>query len=162
MYKRQDGTPCHGNDPLFGTTTTTLVRLLDDNSLDVVPPVEADDLGTYTFHNTPSGTYHVHASCEGAAVTSAVQTDDGAILDLTLPNTAPRINTLTAATSGSMVYRVAPGTTVDVSATTSDPEGHPLSYTWISTTPGVVSANTPTRQWTLPNSVGTRAQQRWQ
>jgi hypothetical protein len=74
--------------------------------------------------------------------------------DITLPNRTPVVNSLVPTFNGHLVTTVAPGSTVNVSVSATDPDGDALQYAW-GVTSGNLNSTVGTQVlWTLPNSKG--------
>jgi hypothetical protein len=154
----RDGRPCWLTDAFFQLDVYTRVSLLDSAGNNLQPPVRANWQGEYAFGGLSSGQQQfVRAECEKAAIQLAVPPSNGvALLNLTLPNRAPRVGGVAAFDGGGFGLTRAPvGATVTVIAEAKDPEANPIEYLW-RTNDGTVltGGNSPQQQWTLASAPG--------
>jgi uncharacterized repeat protein (TIGR01451 family) len=150
-----DGSYAVQNDPFFGIQQNVSVSLISGGQL--LQSVSADSAGDYLMSDVPfQNNLTVLATNGMVGVSSNINLTGIEEVDLALPDTPPMIVHLTASLNGLLVTRAPPGSqlTVDVVATNA---GGNLYYTWIPGTgdaPGFVSVNSPTVQWTLPETMG--------
>jgi hypothetical protein len=150
-----DGSPGHFDDPLFGLSMATEVRLLDDAG-DVVPPVRANSLGEFVLAGAPAGNLRVQASCEESAAEQGIEVSRRATVELTLPNRPPVVRSVVAFIGARGVRRAAPGAEVEVRVEASDPDDDVLHYRWAASDSreGFVSQDQSSVFWRLPESRG--------
>lgn len=149
-----DGTPCRYLDTFFDVNVQTKVVLLDPGGTEVVPAVVANLYGDYLIPGVPSGSHRLQASCERTVAERRVEIRENHSIDLTFENRQPEVMTIVSSLSGRGARLVPPGSTVEVTAEARDPDGDSIQYRWGTTTPGFVSSNAQSVQWTLPNSAG--------
>ncbi len=149
-----DGTACRYVDTFFGINVHTTVSLLDTTGADVTSPVLANVFGDYLLTKVPAGTFRILAACEASKAEQIITTSGANVANLVFRNHAPEIATVVATLSGQGVRLAPAGATVQVAASAKDRNGDPIRYKWATTTPGFTSVDSPTVDWTLPNSRG--------
>jgi Carboxypeptidase regulatory-like domain len=147
-----NGSPCVFNDPSFGLSFETTVSSAARGQV-----VRANLAGEFVLPVSPAGSAEVIARCQAAQATLAV----GPIgpvtpAELVFDNRPPEVGLVYASQGGSGVRIAAPRAAVDVFVEAEDPDGQPLSYTWVVTgsAEGFTSENASTVPWTLPNGPG--------
>ncbi|MEJ0089477.1 MAG: hypothetical protein WDM80_07005 [Limisphaerales bacterium] len=121
-------------------------KVADDGSVVLLPPVQKTGVN-YTLHTT------VEAASVDVPFTGVPTT----VVDVVIPNRPPSITDAFAAQNGRPLLRAAPGSAVQLGATTTDPDGDALAFEWrvntSLTTPA--PANSATPNWTVPADNGT-------
>jgi hypothetical protein len=153
---QRDGRVCNYGDPAFGVDARAQVTVLNPAAEPVASSVDVNNEGEYLVPAVPLGSFSVRASCELSNVTAAADTQEAkhTKLDLTLPNTSPEITTLAVTAGGRGVYRVQPGTTVQVSARARDADGDSLQYRWFANGGTFVAHDGGAADWKLPDGPG--------
>ncbi len=154
----RDSRPCWVSDAFFTLDVFTQMTLLDSTRQIIRTGPRANIFGEYAFGGVPPRRrYFVQADCEKASVQSAIPvTSTIALADLTLPNSAPRIEALTASAAGKGITRSTTGAAIQVTAATRDPDADPVEYLWRSLDgSGTIAAtNTAQQAWTLAPTAG--------
>ncbi len=149
-----DGTACRYVDNFFGINVHTTVSLLDNTGADVTHPVLANVFGYYLLTKAPAGAFRVQATCETSKAEQKLTTTGSNVVNLTFRNFSPTISTVVGSLGGQGVRLVPAGATVRVTVNANDRNGDSIHYKWATTTPGFTSTDSPTVDWTLPNSKG--------
>jgi hypothetical protein len=147
-----DGSPVYDADSFYGIDIEPVVVLTGSNN-SVVASAPVNSSGQYAIAGfSPAASMTVSVTVQGASVSSNINTFVTGEADLVLPDTPPEIISLVATSNGVPVYSVAPGTTVQVTATAT---GNNLSYEWLDINGLTSYPSSPIISWTLPtNAVG--------
>lgn len=148
--------PLHRRDAFFDIDFSTTVRLETTNGT-LITETKPNSAGQFILTNVPNaGVGRLFATAESLSVNAHIDlalTDAGT---LTLSNSRPEIAQIIAMQGGQEVKRVAPGSTVQLTATASDPDGDALHFLWLpSLSAGsFVSVDSTNVDWTLPAAPG--------
>lgn len=150
----KDGAPCRFLAPDFAVDAFTRVTLLDGAGATVIA-VRANSVGDYVLPKAPAGRLQVTAKCEASEAQAAATSNS--LVNLTLPNSRPRVSSVVAfATSGSAVRVAAPSDQLGLKSEIHDPDGDTLHYAWRATASGApfTSVDATSVSWVLPSSGG--------
>jgi hypothetical protein len=151
-----DGGSAVENDPFFGIAANVRVTLSNSNLL---CDVGVNAAGEYLISNLATQPDLSLAANNGfVSTTTNVSVSGIQRIDLVLPLTPPQITGLFATSNGVPVNRVPPGTALQVTVMATNETGG-LHYAWFDATGAgqLVSADSPTIGWTLPNTGGTHS-----
>ena len=151
----QDGSPVYAQDGFFGINVNPTLTLRNASS-NLVAVASPNSDGEYVMAGVPKApNMSLSATLQNNGVVSNINTMVTGEADLVLPNSPPVIQSLVATVNGAPVYRVPPGTTVQVTATAYDPDGDALSYQWFGPYGPLSYSSSSNISWTLPaNAVG--------
>jgi hypothetical protein len=151
----KDGSACRFLLPFFDRNTFTTVSAAPASG--PAKSVRANSSGYYLLPGLPAGAAKMSAKCEGATTTANTTVTSGTVqTNMTLPNAQPTMVVAYAEQAGKVVRAVAAGSTVRGAAHVNNGGGYPMHYSWAvePSTPGFVSTDTPTIDWTVPGGPG--------
>lgn len=153
-----DGRPCWAADSFFNLDVSTQVMATPRAAgASWAMSVRANTEGEYALIGLRDGDYGVTAQCEAAQAVAQVRLPDArtAATNLVLPNRAPVIRTAAAFAGGVGQSEALTGSTVDLRAFVSDPEGDTIQYIWRNLpTAGQIGGTGANVQWQLPGARG--------
>lgn len=156
-----DGRPCYVNDAFFGVSLNATATLSDGASgVGIAPPVRANTNGYYVlagFKQDPAIGLKVHVVCEKAIADAVItaQNVQGVQLDVTLPNTSPKIQTVVARLGGRGVRFATLNTLLSAQVQAADLDGHVIHYKWRTIGGGsLTDLDATSAPWTLPGGPG--------
>ena len=132
------------------------MRLYDQNGL-LLRTTRPNANGYYVLPVVPgSNPLRLAADAEAAHIETTFHPQAVQTVDLTLPNSAPRILRVFATLNGQEVTRAPQGATVQLTVTAVDSEGDPLHYRWLPSLSqgGFVSVDSATVSWQMPTARG--------
>jgi hypothetical protein len=153
-----DSKTCYQEDTLSGILAVTEVGLLDTAGNAVARPVFANSLGQYVLPKLPApGKYQLVVKCADSKAQDVVNLTSAnlagvAPVNLTLKNHSPEIFGVSATKAGAFVTKASPGDTVDVKVEAHDVDGDALHYQWDDSSGSLISQDSASIQWKLPNS----------
>lgn len=147
-----DGSPCVFDDPSYGLSFETTLLSSAGGQL-----VRANLAGEFVLPVAPEGNVEVIAQCQAAQATLSVgPVGPVTTVEVVFDNQPPEVGLVYASQGGNGARIAAPGSAVDVTVEAEDPDGQPLSYTWVVTgsAEGFTSEDAPIVPWTLPGGPG--------
>lgn len=143
-------------DAFYDIDFATVVRL-ESPPGNIIATTRPNSLGQFILTNVPnSGVGQLIATAENLTAQMDVELALHEIGTLTLSNTRPVIAEIVATQGGQPVKRVAPGSTVQLTATVGDADGDALHFLWLPSlhANGFISVDATNVDWTLPVSAG--------
>ncbi|MGB8014037.1 MAG: carboxypeptidase-like regulatory domain-containing protein [Terriglobales bacterium] len=154
----KDGNPCYQDNQHFGTYVTTKVSLHDSGGKLLNQPRTVNNNGYYVLPKVPgAGSYQIEADCDGfkgsqSLTLTGLQLSGGTPINVGLANSGPRVTSVVASLSGTMVQQATPGTALTVRVRAYDPDGDQLHYKWSDGSGSFPTQDSSTIQWTLPTT----------
>ena len=146
----QNGMPAYVQNIFLQISAVPTVTLMGASNR-VVGVAVVNAQGQYLIPNVPlTNSLKLSARLENAVVATNISTLVVGQADLVFSNSPPIISSVVASLNGTPVFRVAPGATVQVVASASDPDGDALSFQWFTPYGPLSAATSSNISWTIP------------